>query len=216
MWGLIRFFSDTEACLALDFISEKAQEELINTVEDEIEKKSKSEAKKLGRRLTREESKKIVKEAEADFKTLHEYLSYQQSSQYHQEVIINRKDLVYHYLFVCNPRLARANKQADIDDKLANIEFREMRIEINSILESCIDESNGYIKKHPSSDLAISLTGKGKKFASIDGLIREEIKSFGVIWSVTVGVIVGASSGFAANGVGEFVGFVWHFLTTNG
>jgi hypothetical protein len=106
-------------------------------------------------------------------------------------------------------------EQADPKAQIANLEIREQIIRINSILESCIDESNGYIKKHKSKDTTIYLTGKGKQFADIDGLIKEEIKSFGVIWSVTVGIIVGASGGFAARGAGEFASFVWSVLNQN-
>lgn len=77
---------------------------------------------------------------------------------------------------------------------------------------SCIDA--GYIKEDESDVRYIQLPLKGKRFASISGLLKTWVEELGITWSIMLSLILGGIGGFASKNTWELLRFLWDVLSS--
>lgn len=213
MWQLICFFKKNRFSLAIKLIDKKASLKINDIIYKEAAEKKKKQETALGRALEKEERFEIYKTTREENVEYGEYLAYKEASSYHKEATIDRNDLVTLYLSIYFKELIEQKKNQAFRERIADKELHQKKIEINSVLESCIDPINGFVQKDPENNAYLCLTGKGKKFASLDGLIKEEIvNGVGVLWSAAAAAILGAGIGFAAKNSWDLVIGVWNLI----
>ena len=82
-------------------------------------------------------------------------------------------------------------------------------LDAQSVIQSCIDDENMFIEVDKNDENLIYFTRSGKAFASIDGLLKEEItRGVGILWSVLISLL---------SGILSVLGFIkweaiWNFL----
>jgi len=215
MWKIVRFFKKNRLSLALKLIDKKSSGKATEIIIKEIKESGKKKEVELGRELTDSEWQEIVLKAKKNEDEFGDYLAHREASSYHKEATVNRNDLVDLYLSVCGKEILERHEKQDFRGKLSNKELHQKKIEINSIIQSCIAKTNAFIEEDQENKTSIYLTGKGKKFAGMDGLIKEEIKELGITRSVILALILGSIGGFVSKNTWELFKFLWGSIKPN-
>ena len=170
-WKLVRLFKENRFTLALKLTEKKASDKARKFVIQEAKSKQKQKEEKLGRKLTDSELDEIIEKYKEDTVGFGGYLAYKATSSYHKEATVERNDLVELYISTHCSEMMAAHEQYDFKGKTSDKVLQAKKVEINSIIEGCIEGDDNFIKKDTENPSQIYLTGKGKKFSSIDGLL---------------------------------------------
>tara|TARA_B100000745_G_scaffold295726_1_gene240185 strand:+ start:3753 stop:4391 length:639 start_codon:yes stop_codon:yes gene_type:complete len=185
MWILVRLLYKNRFILAISATREdgdrRHKERIHELSMQELENLS---LEKLSATEQDEQIDNIVEKVKSELASVHDHFRDSYFYEYNKEARVKRHDLEELYL----SRHVEETNIFSIEDEKDKDKIRFMRIEFNSILESCI--SNGYVDK---DDKEIFLTNEGKKFASIGGLVRiygREMGEFINDWKIVVITIV--------------------------
>jgi len=197
MWKLLCFFKKNRFSLALKLVDDNASSKAFEFRLTEVKQLIADREKELGRDLSDVEVKEISRKVEAENTDFEKYLAFREASSYHKEPRVSRKDLVYSYISHFDKELTEEYEKQDFDKRILNKDLQKKKIEINSIIQDCIDEPNSFIKLEGEKDSIIYLTSLGKKFATVDGLITtmssELVKILGATKLVTITALSTAS-----------------------
>ena len=192
MWRMVRLLKKNRLALAI-VASRKDSEHSFNrrVTEITIERFEERGGGKLQGEEHEELLDSILADVRSDLEKIKPLLLEGVFYEYHREARVNRHDLEEMYLAA---KLPETNIYS-IDDEVERDKCRSMRIEYNSILQSCIDNIEPYIKEDEDDKAKVFLTVDGKKFAGIDGLLKAEIAEMGILWTIVVSVaftVIGA------------------------
>ena len=184
-WVLVRLLYKNRIILAISSTKEEFEDRFDKDRSKVAAKKFMKSSEGVPENEHDELMRSIVDEVAEDFVSMkHRYLE-EDFFKYHKEAQVKRSDLEELYL---SKRVSETNVFSLETEEKKN-ELRILRIEFNSILESCIE--SGCIKK--DEDKKIYLTDLGKKFAGIGGLLRaygREISDFIKDWRLVVGTMI--------------------------
>lgn len=126
---------------------------------------------------------------------------------------VKRKALMLMYLSKYFPEYKNTNGVLKPEHLLTK-KVQQEQIEVHMIINSCIDYKDArgvsLIEEDPEKKEFIFLTSRGRRFADVDGLIKEEVvNGLGIMRSMIVVLIVGAVGGFAVQNVSGLIQFLW-------
>ncbi len=209
MWRLVCHFRCVRLTLANKLIEEKAKEKAQKYIVENTKKIALKQVQELKRQLTDNELDVIISSEKKEHEGFETYLAHKEASSYHKEATVNRNDFVDSYIRKFNGELITNYEAKGFEAKITDYGLREKKLDVNSVLESCLDKENAYIDKDADNSSYIYLTAKGKKFASLDGLLKEEITNgLGILWSL-IGTAASVAIAVKWSTVGEIVVHLW-------
>lgn len=111
------------------------------------------------------------------------YITGQLERHYNNGAVVKRRAVLNNYIWKYHKEFCEGEKGLTGFKDDTSKEFQRILIEVQDLIQSCI--TYDFINPEPNDPSRISLTGKGKMFASIDGLLKEEITNgLGILWSV--------------------------------
>lgn len=186
MWKLVRFFYNNRMVLASQACKDDSKDRFNKRISELVVEEFEKREPELP---TKEEKDKafegIYNKVRTDMDEYADMFIEGGFYSYNKEARVNRNDLAKLFLQEqkIEPNIFK------IEDELKKEESRIARIGYNSIVDSCIDDKNGYIKKCNDDKNKIYLSAEGKKFSGIDGLLKAEISELGVLRSFVLAVL---------------------------
>jgi Rps23 Pro-64 3,4-dihydroxylase Tpa1-like proline 4-hydroxylase len=189
MWLVINLFYKERISLAYELAREQIDNKIHDVTVKKVNERAILLAEEIGEEISDANLETLIAEAKEESKTLEKYLRFELSDEYNKEALVKRDSFVDRFLLKhCNDLLERSREQS-VDERCNNQELHQKKIEINSIIRSCIDKEKPYLKLDEENTEHIYLTPEGKKFAGIDGLLKAEILELNVITSVIIAII---------------------------
>lgn len=189
MWKIVTLFYKNRKSLASHACKEDFSSKFDERVRQIVIEKFKNDKDSLPEGVDNDKLlEKIYKEVKDDMGKYKDSFVEGEFYSYHKEPRVNREDLVSLYL----EKTGIEPNIFQIEDEEGKEKNRQLRLQFNSVVESCIDPENSFIKVCDENLNKVYLTAKGKKFAGIDGLLKAWIIEFGVLSSViTTAIVVG-------------------------
>ncbi len=120
-----------------------------------------------------------------------DYKTHKAVVSYNRDTVVTRNALVNTYIHLYFGEFNVTENGyigfKDVTDK----NFQQRRIEIQSIIQSCIDSQNAFISVDKGDSSRVFLTVKGKKFADLScvGLVKEWAREIGMLWAGIVWIL---------------------------
>lgn len=168
MWHLVRLLYENRIALAISACNEDSEEKYDERLKELALKRLEDMG---GLSISQEQRtdfiKKVLSDIEAEMGPLKHVFIEEGFREYNKEAHVKRADFKDLYLTSkgIEPNIYKIQVE---EEKERN---RTIAIEFDSVLESCIDASSGYIKLDDNGK-KIYLTALGKKFAAKDGLVK--------------------------------------------